>query len=174
MDISDITPEPTPTQSVDYQGVSINPDVLMKEEIELGGKMWRIKKLLPFEAKQVLIRYVRPCLKAFEGLSYYEKTNSDGFALPRPRDAVILELLGKFPADNLEMLSEIFTSKCIEYRDENGRWCPVSFDPGKAFMGLDPAELILLDAMAFMQNFRKSVSVIEQRLLAVPATGTEQ
>ncbi|MBF2753945.1 MAG: hypothetical protein ISN29_01615 [Gammaproteobacteria bacterium AqS3] len=174
MDISNLTPEPTPSESVQFQGLSIDTDVLKQEQIELGGKLWRIKKLLPIEGKNVLMKYVRPCLSAFEGVAFSEKANADGVAVPRDRTAIFFEVLGKFPSDKLEALSIIFMAKCVEYRDENGRWIPAAHDTGKAFMNLDPAELIILDAMAFMQNFSGSVSVVEQRLQGmVPQTGTD-
>lgn len=176
MDISDISPdieqEPQAEQ-IQFQGMSFDTSILSQDEAEFGGKQWRIKSLLPIEGKNVLMKYVRPCLGAFEGLSFFEKPNGEGIAAPRPREAVFFELLGKFPSEKLDALSQIFMAKCIEYRDENGRWIPASYDPGKAFMGLDPAELILLDAMAFFKNFRESVSVIERHLMGGPA-GTDK
>lgn len=128
-------------------------DLLDEEDIQnpdfdLGGKQWRIKKLLPIEAKKVLYRYVFPLFNSAKEM--------DVEGLPPP--AIMLRVVSSADPEILEKLSEVFMRFCIYFKTDAGQYVKLVTDVENATKDMLPVELMILDVRAFAVNFGESVS----------------
>lgn len=121
-------------------------------EFDLGDRQWRIKKLLPGEAKLILIHHVLPMFN-----------DAGDIDSSLPAAAIAFRVISSAKPEHYEALSATFLRHCIQVRNDAGQFVGLATDYEDATKNLLPIELILLDVRAFCVNFGESVSkVVEE------------
>ena len=125
----------------------------MTTEIKLGETTFRIKKMLPIEAKRVFMNHVRPLLKGALSAQVNEEAQTWQILLAAFTDA---------PQEHYDALvQEMY--RHIEYV-QDGTTSVLFRDEENAFKDLDMSDIIELDVMAFQENFQKSLTELGSKL----------
>lgn len=125
-------------------------------EITIRGVDFKINKMLPVPAEDLLIRHVRPLMG---GAMSAETDGSDsgGWKL-------LLAAFANAPYDHYVAVRDAMF-RCVEYRrKDNPAWRVLSGDMEAAFVGLLPVHITQIAVEAFAENFTESYSELQSLL----------
>ena len=123
------------------------------KEFTYGEVTFRVDKLLPQEAKAVFIDHVRPLMEGALNV----QTGGDTLAL-------IMGVIAKAPATHYYAVMRALYQHVYYVRADDREQLPpgkLAGDEERAFVGLDMAHILLLDARAFAVNFHESWAVLQ-------------
>ena len=159
-------------------------DLAADRYVRLGDVEFEIRKMLPFEAKGVFLRNVRPliggALKA--GVDLDDAVAEAKGLAQRPAEElsaesatslmnVVLSAVVEAPTEHYETLCEAMYGS-INYRLDGEAWTPLKNNIEHAFADLDVAHIFALDFRAFSINFIGSLPVLLSELKSiVPVSG---
>ena len=125
------------------------------KEFTYGEVTFRVDKLLPQEAKAVFMAHVRPLLEG----ALSAESGGDGGGL-----AMMLGIVAKAPQTHYDAVMRALYQHVYYTRSDDREQLPpgkLAGDEERAFVGLDMAHILLLDARAFAVNFHESWAVLQ-------------
>ena len=134
-------------------------DQLAEPEVTFGNTTFRISKLLPMEAKKLFMGHVRPMLRGALSANVQSEADNWQMALAAFTDA---------PQEHYDAIAAALY-RHITYQRADSQEPPMVLagDEENAFQDLDMAHALLLDARAFIVNFRGSWAVLESEFPAL-------
>ena len=127
------------------------------KEFTYGEVTFQVNKLLPQEAKAVFMAHVRPLLEG--ALAAESGGGGDGLAM-------ILGIVAKAPQTHYDAVMRALYQHVYYVRSDDREQLPpqrLAGDEERAFVGLDMAHLLLVDARAFAVNFHESWDVLQSQ-----------
>ena len=123
-------------------------------EVEYGNVTFRVRKMLPKEAKRLLLVHIRPLLGGLANTDVSKDASTWSM------------LLSAFVNAPLEHYDSIVAQlyKNIDYRKSGSGWMQLYGDDDAAFADIDMAYILALEAKAFCLNFQESFSVAKSEL----------